>query len=336
MDFTSKILGGLLGAAVGDAMGSATETRSTRQIIDKFGGMVDKLITPPDDVFARGFKKGSVTDDFSLAYCTAQAIIDNKGIVNEDVAKNALINWSKTPYYVLAGPTTVKVVDKMIGKEVVENASFLSYDSSKGSDGGAMKISPVGLCSGGNVNKAIEDAITICKPTHFNTTALSGACAVAAAVAEAMNDGASVDSIINAGLLGAAAGYDRALKEGKELANPSVYKRILLAVEIAKKCDGDMSKAMEELEDIIGSGLSASETVPCAFGLLAASGGDTKKAIVAAVNIGSDTDTVATIVGAMAGTLEAYYDEEYLNIINEVNDYDLKDLAKKINEVANG
>ena len=336
MEKTNKILGGLLGAAVGDAMGSATETRSTRQIIEKFGGLVDKFITPPDDVFARGFKAGSVSDDFSLAYCTCEAILNNNGVVDDEVARNALINWSKTPYYVLAGPTTVAAVDKMLGKEVEDKSSFLSYDPAKGSDGGAMKISPVGLCSGGNVNKAIEDAIIICKPTHFNTTALSGACAVAAAVAEAMNDGASVDSVINAGLLGAAAGYDRALKHGKELANPSVYKRILLAVEIAKKCNGDMSKAMEELEDIIGSGLSASETVPCAFGLLAASGGDTKKAIVAGVNIGTDTDTVATIVGAMAGTLEAYYNEEYLNTINEVNNYDLRSLAKKINEVCNG
>lgn len=332
----NKILGGLLGAAVGDALGSATETRSTRQIIEKFGGLVDTFIAPPDDVFARGFKKGSVTDDFSLAYCTAQAIIDNKGVVNENVAKEALIKWSKTPYYVLAGPTTVSAVDKMLNKEVKPSNSFLSYDTNKGSDGGAMKISPVGLASGGDIDKAIEDAIIICKPTHFNTTALSGACAVAAAVSEALNENATLDTIVSAGLKGAAVGYDRALKEGKELANPSVYKRIVLAVEIAKKFDGDMAKTMEELEDVIGSGLSASEAVPCAFGLLVASKGNTKKAIVAAANIGSDTDTVATIVGAIAGTFEAYFDEENLNIINEVNNYDLRSLANKLFEVSNG
>lgn len=331
-----KILGGLLGAAVGDAMGSATETRSTTQIIEKFGGLVTEFITPPNDVFARGFEKGSVSDDFSLAYCTANAIIDNKGIVDDKVAKEALIAWSKTPYYVLAGPTTVAAVNKMLGEEDNNPKSFLTYDSSKGSDGGAMKISPVGLLSNGDINKAIKDTITICKPTHFNNTALAGACAVAAAVAEALNDKATVDSVIEAGLKGALEGDTYARQNGKELANPSVYKRIVLAVEIAKKCDGDMSKAMQELEDVIGSGLSASETVPCAFGLLKASGGDTKKAIVGGVNIGSDTDTVATIVGAMAGTLEAYYDENYLNTIDSVNNYDLKALARKIDEVNNG
>ena len=336
MDKKRKILGGLLAAAVGDAMGAATETRSTRQIIEKFDGLVDRFIDPPDDVFARGFKAGSVTDDFSLAYCTAKAIIDNKGIVDEKVAEKALIEWSKTPYYCLAGPTTVSTVNRMLKKEVISSNSFITYDVSKGSDGGAMKIGPVGLLSGGNVNKAIEDAIVICNPTHFNTTALSGACAVAAAVSEALNENASVDSMVAAGLKGAAVGYDRALSQGKELANPSVYKRILLAVELAKKCNGDMSKAMEELADIIGSGLSASEAVPCAFGLLVASNGDCKKSIISAVNIGSDTDTVATIVGIMAGTYEAYYNEEYLKIIDEVNNYDLRKLADEIYEVING
>ncbi|MBR0461658.1 MAG: ADP-ribosylglycohydrolase family protein [Erysipelotrichaceae bacterium] len=336
MDNYGKILGGLLAAAVGDAMGAATETRSTAQIIERFGGLVKDFITPPDDVFARGFAKGSVTDDFSLAYCTALAILDNEGKVTDEVAKNALINWSRTPYYVLAGPTTIKAVERMLGHEVEEKQSFIKYDSSKGSDGGAMKISPVGLLSGGNVDKAIEDAITICRPTHFNSTALSGACAVAAAVAEALNENATVDSVIEAGMKGALKGETVAKEAGKELANPSVYKRIALAVEIAKKCNGDMGKAMQELADIIGAGLSASETVPCAFGILKAAEGDTMKTIIAGVNIGNDTDTVATIAAAMAGTLESFYNEDYLKLINEVNSYDLEDTARRIAQVSNG
>lgn len=336
MIIENKILGGLLGAAVGDAMGSATETRSTKQIIAQFGGPVTDFIAPPDDVFARGFKAGSVTDDFSLAFCTAQAIVENKGIVDDDVAKQALIKWSYTDFYKLAGPTTVAAVDKMLGKEVPNFYNFLSYDCAKGSDGGAMKISPVGLLSGGDVDKAIKDAITICKPTHFNSTALAGASAVAAAVSEALNKNANVDSIIEAGLKGAKEGNEYAIKYGKELSNPSVYKRIKLAALIGEKYQGDINGAMQELEDIIGSGLSACETVPCAFGLLKACEGKTKEAIIAAVNIGNDTDTVATIVGAICGTLEGFYDEYYLNTINSVNGYDLKQLALDIKAVTNG
>ena len=48
-----KILGCLLGAAVGDAMGSATETKSIRQIEKVFGGRVTTFCEPPMDTLAR-------------------------------------------------------------------------------------------------------------------------------------------------------------------------------------------------------------------------------------------------------------------------------------------
>ena len=38
-----KILGGLIGAAAGDAMGAATETRTRKQIEDRVGGEVRDL-----------------------------------------------------------------------------------------------------------------------------------------------------------------------------------------------------------------------------------------------------------------------------------------------------
>ena len=57
-----KIYGSLLAAALGDAMGAATETRSIEQIKEKFGGLVTEILPIPEDVFARGMPLGSVTD----------------------------------------------------------------------------------------------------------------------------------------------------------------------------------------------------------------------------------------------------------------------------------
>ena len=91
-----------------------------------------------------------------------------------------------------------------------------------------------------------------------------------------------------------------------------------------------MLKAMKELSEIIGCGLSAAEAVPTAFGLLAASEGDVEKAVIAAVNIGNDTDTIATIVGAMTGTLNGYYNKKQLDLINQVNRFDLEYIAIKL------
>ena len=84
-----KILGSIMGAALGDAMGAITETRSAERIKEDFGGYIDKLITPPDDCFAHGYPIGSVTDDFSLAYFTAIELVKAKGNVTDEVAKQA-------------------------------------------------------------------------------------------------------------------------------------------------------------------------------------------------------------------------------------------------------
>ena len=330
MNKQRKILGGLLAAAVGDAMGAPTETRSTQQIIEKFGGLVTSFLTPPEDVFAHGFPAGSVTDDFSLAYYTAQAIIDCGGKVNEKTANEALLKWAETPFYALAGPTTRAAVDRIRGQEIPVPAFVMAVDNSKATNGSAMKIAPVGLASNGDVDRAIRDAIVICRPTHNNSTSLSAACAVAAAVSAALADDASLDSIIEAGLKGAKEGE----RHGVQMSTPSVYERIRLAVRIGREHEGDDLTVMKKMSEIIGTGLAAAEAVPSAFGFLAGSGGDTMRAIIMGVNAGNDTDTVATIAGAMAGTYEGYHDEEMLKTINEVNGFDLEKMAEELREVA--
>ncbi|MPM59264.1 hypothetical protein SDC9_106104 [bioreactor metagenome] len=220
--------------------------------------------------------------------------------------------------------------------ETSSKYDFLTVDNAKGSNGSAMKISPAGLISGGDIDKAIKNAIILCMPTHGNSTSLSGACAVAASVAKALNENATVNDLIEAGLYGAKYGEEYGIKLGKQLACPSVYKRIKLAVEIAEKYNCNMEMTMKELTDIIGSGLSCAEAVPCAFGLLKAADGNAMESIFGGVNIGNDTDTVATIAGAMAGTLQGIsaFPCEYLPIINNVNGYNLEYIAHEFDRLS--
>ncbi|MGN1399629.1 MAG: ADP-ribosylglycohydrolase family protein [Erysipelotrichaceae bacterium] len=321
-----KILGGLLAGAVGDAMGAATETRNMDQIVDKFGGLVTDFVDIPDDVFARGCPKGFVTDDFSLAYYTAWAIINNKGVIDENVSKQALVNWSQSPYITMAGPTTMAAINKLKGDEVADNLFHPAVENGKGTNGSAMKIAPVGFACGTNVNKAIKEAVTICKPTHYNNSSLAAACAVAGAVSAAMKDDADISDVMYAAFKGAQYGET----QGVQLANPSVYRRIKLAFKIGVENKGDLINAAKELNEVVGSGLAAYEAVPAAFGLLVALDANPVDCIVAAVNMGNDTDTVATIVGAIAGTLNGYYDERYLKIIDEVNGFDLRKTAREL------
>lgn len=325
-----KILGCMLGAATGDAMGAPTETRSAEQIFQDFDGYVKDMITPPDDCFARGLPAGSITDDFSLAYSLAEELLDRNGNISEDAAEKAVLRWADQKKYLhFAGPTTLASIQRMRGNPIEEKNDFLAVNNNKATNGAAMKIFPVGLCRPGKVDEAIHAAITIAKPTHPNDTSISGACAIAAAVAKAVEPDADLDDVLLAGLYGARTGYKLSIQQGAtHLAVPSVEKRILLALKIAKQ-PLSWGKTMIALRDNIGAGLMVHESVPCVFGILAANKKDVMGAITMGVNIGDDTDTVATMAGAVAGALYGISNipPEYIPLLENVNNIKLVDMA---------
>lgn len=332
METERKVLGSIVGAAVGDAMGAATETRSAEIIKEDFNGYVEDIVTPPDDCFARGREAGVVTDDFSLAYFTAWELAKCGGVVDEEVAKRSVLTWADHPeFYHFAGPTTRAAVERMRGNEVENPKAYLNTDNSKSSNGSGMKIFGVGLINPGNIDKAVRDTVTICMPTHHNNISISGGAAIAAATARAMDAGASLDDVLVAGLYGAQKGFEIGSREADRLAGPSVEKRIKLAVQIGRE-GLPWEEAMLKLRDIIGAGLAAAESIPCVFGILAACPGDAMAAIKMGVNIGDDTDTVATMVGAIAGALYGMSNipERYIDLIDKVNEFDLRGLSDAI------
>jgi ADP-ribosylglycohydrolase len=328
-----RILGSLLGAAVGDAMGAATELRTKELIKERFGGEVRTIIAPPDDTFARGSKAGTVTDDFSLIYYTVRAILENKGRIDETSANQALLEWAADErfYDKYAGPTTRAAVEKIKGICRDNPYDFICCDNAKASNGSAMKISPAGLFHPGNVDKAIESAMVICRPTHNNNLSISGACAVAAAVSEALREESNLYSVIQAGLYGAGRGEELCRGNSTVLAGPSVIKRMKLSVSIGMEAE-NLDKATTEIADIIGSGISVSEAVPAVFGILTAGKGNLMDSIIAAVNIGSDTDTIACMTGAILGAMtgSSAIPENYTKLIEQVNGFDIHEMADSI------
>lgn len=327
----SKILGGLLAAAVGDAMGAVTEIRTTGMIKERFGGYVKDLIDPPDDTWARWAKAGMVTDDFSVSYFSAQDILENGGEVTGEVAARAVIRWSEHPLYSqCAGPTTRAAIARLKGEALPpDKHDRLLCHNSRASNGAPMKSGCVGLFDAGDVDKAIDDAITMCMVTHDNTIALSAAAAIAAATARAMDERVSYFEVIQAGIYGAREGFARAEGIARPVAGASVEKRIWRAVEIGLRHQGDFDRAMGELADEIGGGLPANEAVPAAFGYIAATGGSVMQTIYMAVNAGDDTDTVACMAGYIVGALGGVEQipGKYLSIIETLNGFELQTLA---------
>ena len=327
-----KILGGLLGAAAGDAMGAATETRTRKQIEEKFGGYVTDFIEPPLDTFARGNKAGQVTDDFSVAYVTLHEII-RSGKADEASFVDGLLKWAGMPEYFdrFAGPTTRASVDILRGIPVDKSIFIPVNDNRKASNGAAMKAAPIALLGKGNIDDAIAYAVAAGKIPHPNNIALAGAAAVAAATGAAMQEGANLYDVVQAAIYGASKGDRIGRQTADTLAGASVETRIRWAVSVALSAD-NLDQAIDELADYIGSGLMTVEAVPAAIGICVAAGGKTVEGICAAVNIGDDTDTVATMVGGILGTLNGAgsMPDHYMDVIEKANQFDLKDLAEKI------
>ena len=335
-----KVLGALLGCAVGDSMGAPTETRPTYLIKKEIGGgdYVRDFVTPPMDTFAAGMPRGTVTDDFSLSYLIIKNCLKAGGVTH-DANVEALRQWiTDYPQYSLpfSGPTTRDSLTDLLGLTQF-GPSYHGQDhcctnNSKATNGAAMKAWVAGLFNPGNPDKAVDDAITIGFPTHQNVVALAGATAVAAAVAAAFGEGCTLSGMLDAGLYGARVGYERAWNMcSQKSAGANMEARIMEAVSIGLKYAHDFDKLLEEMADVIGCGLNANEAVPAAFGFAVAAQGRPMDAIYMAVNAGNDTDTVASITGAMCGALKgtAGISKEHLTLLTQVNHLDIEGLAKE-------
>lgn len=327
-----KILGSLAGSAIGDAMGAATEVQTEEEIIRRFGKRVNDFQEPPKcHPHSGGRRAGQITDDSSLTFCLAKTYVANEGEISVDLVTKTIIDWSGSEYYPrFAGPATIEAVKRLKDGEDPVVVGRHGEISLRGvTNGAAMKISPAGLMHPGDPTAAMEDAITICVPTHGTQLAMSGACAVACAVSEALTESATVESVLSAALKGAIDGERLGEQRGRIAAGASVVERIKLAYQIVLGED-DKDLACRKIGKVIGSGLPTSEAVPAALGIFMAMEGNPMKCIEWGVNIGDDTDTVACIVGAISGAFAGIGEisPELFEQVQEINGLDLEGLAR--------
>ncbi len=288
----SKILGGLYGQALGDAWGMPAYFEP-QQTWNKFGWIETFLPAPDDHEVHTGLPAARITDDSEQAFSLAQEYIAAGGVTLEATVK-AIINWydrtgGDQSRYV--GPSTRRGVLALRAGADPRVAGRMGD-----TNGAAMRVSVVGLINAGDPMSAIDDAEISCLPTHGTNVAISGASAIAAAVAVAMRDDATLDGIIAAGMLGAELGR----KRGTSWLAASVTRRIEQAVAIARK-GGDPMARLIEIYDSVGTSLAINETVGAAFGVLVMANGDPRQTAIYAANLSGDADTVGAIACAMAG-----------------------------------
>lgn len=306
LDLNKRVFGSLVAAAVGDAMGASTEQMCYEEIVGRFGGPVKTFVAPPEDsMFAAGRPAGRITDDASQLLCMVDAEIEAKGNLTLELVVKHLLRWAEWDefYERFAGPTTRACIEQLrSGADPLEVGRTGRSSSQGTSNGAAMKAPAAGLAHPGDVERAIDDAVMMCLPTHATQLGISGACAIAAGVAAALGNEANVDRVVDAAFHGARRGEEIGRRIGRVVAGPSVMRRLEMAVGIGRKIS-EVELARQELLDIIGSGVHISEAAPTAVGLFVAAHGDPWQCIIGGVNMGGDTDTIATIAGSLGGAL---------------------------------
>lgn len=329
-----KVLGCLVGSALGDAMGTATEMMTFEKIEEMFGwigGLVPTGDSADSARFSPGNPAGVYSDDTRLKHLTCEAILRKGGRITADdlaaVWLEMMAGWYYTPvvnsyHKVFAGDARPREAGR----------------GSMASNSSAMSISPIGIVNACDPGQAAQDAYDVAGLVHEGY-ARDAACAVASAVASAFVPSATVDSILHDAT---AFLYQRS----------QITTRIHQALELAAGANDYLEFRRKYYELMLlpwpQSGLGSDsppppgfydtaeprETVPVALAIFRLSNGDWRKSVEFAANFGRDSDTIGAIVGAIAGAYDGTKSipQEWIVLVNERNQQDQQQLALRMTE----
>jgi ADP-ribosylglycohydrolase len=335
------ILGSLAAAALGDAMGAATEQHEISEIIGLYGGLLRELRAPSSETFSSGNLPGQITDDTSQMFALCEALIESNGDLTEDVWVQKLLHWSQTsPMARMMGPTTRPLLEAIAAGQDTATIGTSGFSTRKltsfgTTNGAAMRIAPAGLMFPSDMESAVRLAWVTSRPTHDTQIAAAGAGAIAAGVSQALDVDADVYSVARACLWGARFGEELGAREGRRVSGPNVARRIEIAIDEALRAR-DLEDALRRIEASVGNSVMTVESVPAAVGIFVAAAGDPLETVVGGTNIGNDSDTVAAMAGSLAGALRgvAAVPEDLFATVKSVNSEDIEGLAARLTELA--
>lgn len=310
-DLRSRSFGSLTLAGIGDALGAQTEQWSIEEILARHGGLVTCFNVPPPDTFAGAnhARSGEVTDDASQMYYLARALVAGGGSLSHEQWVACLLDWAATsPKANFMGPSSAAIVLALQRGEDPARVGVIGDSLRKvttmgNTNGSAMRVAPCGLVHPGDIRAACELAFVTCLPSHDTDVAISAACAIAAGVAEAVvRPSDQLDAVLQACRQGARIGQEMGERRARSLPGPRMEARLEMALDIAASSRDDLA-FMRKLEHHVGTSGLAAESVPAALGVLAYAKGDPLRTISISASIGNDTDTIATMAGAIAGAL---------------------------------
>ncbi|PHS11967.1 MAG: hypothetical protein COA78_08915 [Blastopirellula sp.] len=266
-----KYRGCLLAVALGDVIGSKYEWMSSRDLNSQFK-------TPLDVIHGTSLKEDAYyTDDTQMTICVAESLLKDGRINRENLAQNFSESYDTWRGY---GAGTRAVLNAIYTGATVEDASVAEFSEGSYGNGAAMRVAPLGLYFPKNqelLRSAVHDASSI---THCHRHGIEGAQIMANAISY--------------------------MVRVKQFEIDEYWKVITNAVESNNfRLKIDQAMSLSSLDDLIeyGSDISALDSVPTALACAAIHHNCLLTAIGTAILIGGDTDTVASMTGALVGAL---------------------------------
>ena len=267
----SKFLGSLIGTGVGDALGAGLEGRRR----------VDQA-----EVRAMAERRGTLiyTDDTHMMIGIAESLIAKKGFDGEHMTHRFMENYSREPYRGY-GPGPPRVFSLIKAGEAWDKAAEKLYGGGSFGNGSAMRIAPVGILYYDDLPKLKEIAYKSSQITHAHELGKEGAAlqAYAVALATAADPLSEFRS-------------DQFLARLLDFMQHQVFKQ---KVEKIRELLGKADKA--QVIDDLGHGIEAFNSVPAAIYSFLSHPDSFEEAVIYAISLGGDTDTIGAMTGAISG-----------------------------------
>jgi ADP-ribosylglycohydrolase len=270
------VLACLYGGEIGDAMGAPAENKTYQEIAEIFGEITDF--------------SGYGTDDSAMKHILCDAIRRGGGYPTADtwteewLAQEDLF-LKRRLFWIPVMNGFWKVRGQGIAPREAGHGNMASSSS-------AMCISPMGIINAGNPRQAALETYDVASPIHHDFSR-DAACSMAASVAAALHPDATVGAVLRAATaylpLQSACVMREAIAATLALARQAGAYELFRARYYAEQLRPDIAAA------------DSRETVPVALALFYLAEGRPERAIVYGANFGRDADTIASMVGALAG-----------------------------------
>jgi ADP-ribosylglycohydrolase len=273
--------GAVLGAAIGDAMGHPTE------FIGSFQGIYDRY--GPEGVTGfelfRESESGRFapyTDDTQMAEVVLRTLLDGHADLDETMQRMAqgFVSWSERPQGGHRAPGNACMAGC---RRLAQGAPWREAGgATAGGCGSVMRVYPFGLVFAGDLEQAEFWAVEHSRLTHGDPIALAACAAMAIGIARIV--GRQPLDMVLSEMVGAACRY-------------SARTAAMMATAIEDARTGvEPRKTLQRLE-----GWAAHEAIAAAVYVFARHPDDPRAAILEGANTPGDSDSIATLAGALVG-----------------------------------